>query len=82
MIIPLDMLGVGEWADVAEIAGSPGWVGRLAELGIREGSRLQVLQPGSPCVLQVDDCKLCIRPTDCSHILVYPVTRDAALRTV
>ncbi len=74
MLLPLDMLNAGECADVAEITGDPAWVGQLAELGIRQGCRLQVLQPGSPCLLQVADCKLCLRSGECSRILVRPVS--------
>ena len=48
MLMPLDMLRAGEWAEVAEVTGQPAWVGRLAELGIRQGCRVQVVQPGSP----------------------------------
>ena len=73
MIMPLDMLRVGEVAEVAEVAGDPSWVGRLAELGLRQGCRLTVLQPGSPCLLQVANCKLCLRSNDCSQILVRPI---------
>lgn len=73
MLVPLDLLQTGEWADVAEVSGDPSWVGRLAELGIRQGCRLQVLQPGSPCLLQVANCKLCVRGNDSAQILVRPV---------
>lgn len=73
MLLPLDLLNTGEWADVAEISGEPAMVGRLAELGLRQGCRLQVLQPGSPCLLQIDQCKLCLRGNDCTQILVRPV---------
>ena len=41
---------LGEWGEVATVSGDAGWVHRLAELGVREGCRLQVVQPGSPCV--------------------------------
>ena len=74
MLLPLDMVAAGEWAEIAEVTGDPAWVGRLAELGIRQGCRLQVLQPGSPCLLQVADCKLCLRGDDCTQILVRPVS--------
>ena len=73
MLLPLDMLAAGEVADVADVYGDPSWVGRLAELGIREGCRLQVLQPGSPCLLDVSGCRLCLRGGDSSQILVRPV---------
>ena len=74
MLLPLDMLNAGECADVAEVTGDPSWVGRLAELGIRQGCRLQVLQPGSPCLLQVAECRLCLRGGECSRIYVRPVS--------
>jgi Fe2+ transport system protein FeoA len=74
MLVPLELLQAGEHAEVAEVSGEPGWVGRLAELGIRQGCRLQVLQPGSPCLLQVADCKLCLRGAECTLILVRPVS--------
>jgi Fe2+ transport system protein FeoA len=74
MLLPLDMLAAGEVADVADVCGDPSWVGRLAELGIREGCRLQVLQPGSPCLLDIAGCRLCLRGCDGSQILVRPVS--------
>lgn len=74
IVIPLDMLTTGEMAQVAEVGGSPAWVGRLAELGLREGCKLEVLQQGSTCLLRVEGCRLCLRPTDCSSILVQPLT--------
>jgi ferrous iron transport protein A len=72
-MIPLDMLKPGEWAEVAEVSGDHAWVRRLAELGLREGCRLQVVQAGSPCLLQVSNCKLCLRGCESSQILVSPV---------
>lgn len=72
-MLPLDLLRTGEWADVTEVKGEPGWIGRLAELGIRTGCRVCVLQPGSPCVLQVDGCRLCLRGDVATQILVQPV---------
>jgi Fe2+ transport system protein FeoA len=73
MIMPLDMLRAGEWAEVEEVTGQPAWVGRLAELGIRQGCRLQVVQPGTTSLLSVSGCKLCLRPGECSQLLVRPV---------
>jgi Fe2+ transport system protein FeoA len=72
MLLPLDMLNAGEWAEVAEVTGTPCWVGRLAELGIRQGCRLRVVQPGSTCLLDVAGCKLGLRGCECSQILVRP----------
>ena len=55
------------------VSGDAAWVGRLSELGVRQGCRLQVLQPGSPCLLQVAGCKLCVRGDDLAQIYVHPV---------
>ncbi|MFM8270950.1 MAG: ferrous iron transport protein A [Gemmata sp.] len=73
MLMPLDMMRAGEWAEVEEVTGQAEWVGRLAELGIRQGSRVQVMQPGTPCLLKVAGCKLCLRGGECAQILVRPV---------
>jgi len=73
VLLPLDCLRAGEWADVAEVEGDPGWIGRMAELGIRAGCRLQMVQSGSPCLLNVSGCRLCLRGDAASQILVRPV---------
>ena len=73
MLLPLEMLGLGECAVVEDVQGEPCWVGRMAELGLRHGCRLQVLQPGSPCMLQVGGCRLCLRGEDAMRIFVRPV---------
>lgn len=73
MMIPLDMLRSGERAQVVEVTGDAAWVCRLAEMGLREGCHLTVLQPGSPCLLKVADCRLCLRGADTSGIFVRPV---------
>jgi ferrous iron transport protein A len=72
-LLPLEMLGTGEWADVAEVSGEACWVGRMAEMGIQIGSRLCILQAGSPCLLQVGESRLCLRGTCAMQILVKPV---------
>jgi len=72
-LLPLDLLHHGDWADVAEVTGEPGCVGRLAELGVRAGSRVQVLQPGSPCLLRVGGARLSLRGDWALRILVRPV---------
>jgi ferrous iron transport protein A len=70
VLLPLDCLPSGEWAEVAEVMGEPRWVGRLAELGLRTGSLVKVLQPGSPCLLEVGGCRLSLRIDGTFQILV------------
>jgi Fe2+ transport system protein FeoA len=72
-LLPLDLLQSGQWADVAEVLGEPAWVGRMAELGVRTGCRLCMLQPGSPCLLQVGGCRLSLRADGITQILVRPL---------
>ena len=72
-LLPLDCLQPGEWGDVAEVSGEPGWVCRMAELGLRTGCRIQLVQGGSPCLLQVSGCRLCLRSDAASQILVRPL---------
>ena len=76
-LVPLESLQAGEWADVEDVSGEPSWVCRMAELGVRAGCRLQVLQPGSPCLLQVGGCRLCLRGACLMQILVRPVAATA-----
>jgi ferrous iron transport protein A len=72
-LMPLEHLHAGEWADVADVTGEPGWVTRLAEMGVRIGCRLLVLQPGSPCLLQIGESRLSLRGGLATQILVRPV---------
>lgn len=72
-LVPVEYLNPGEWADVAEVHGEPSWVCRMAELGVRTGCRLQVLRPGTPCLLNLDGCRLCLRMEDAMQVLVRPV---------
>jgi ferrous iron transport protein A len=73
-LLPLELVESGEWADIADIQGEPAWVGRMAELGVRVGSRLRVLQAGSPCLLQVGGSRLSLRSDLALHILVRPLS--------
>lgn len=77
MLMPLEMLYPGEWADVATVSGEPSWVGRMAELGVREGCRVQVLQPGSPCMVRVGNARLSLRASLNMQILVRPLSPAA-----
>jgi ferrous iron transport protein A len=75
MLLPLELLGLGEWGDIAEVTGEPAFVGRMAELGLRSGSRLQVLRPGSPCLLRVGGSRLSLRTDLAAQILVRPLSQ-------
>jgi ferrous iron transport protein A len=72
-LLPLELLSDGQWADVAEVSGEPHWIRRLAELGVAIGSRLRVLQPGSPCIVQVGQARLSLRGEESLQVLVRPI---------
>jgi Fe2+ transport system protein FeoA len=72
-LLPLELLRAGEWADVADVSGDPGWIGRMAELGVRIGCRLRMLQNGCPCLFQVGGSRLSLRHESAMQILVRPV---------
>jgi ferrous iron transport protein A len=72
-LLPLEFLHAGDWADVADVTGEPGWVSRLAEMGVRIGCRLYVLQPGCPCLVQVGESRLSLRCEWAAQILVRPI---------
>lgn len=77
MLMSLDMLRAGETAEIADVSGDSAWVCRLAEMGVREGCRICVLQPGSPCLLEVGGSRLGLRHADSSQILVRPISAPA-----
>lgn len=80
-MLPLELLQAGEWAQVAEVLGDSQCVTRLAELGLRAGARIQMLQPGSPCLIRIEGARLGLRPECAQHILVVPaaaMTPEAA----
>ncbi len=76
--LPLEFVRAGEWADITEVTGEPTWVGRMAELGLRAGSRVQILQGGSPCLVKVNGSRLCLRGEQAMQILVHVVAPDPA----
>ena len=72
-LLPLEWLRSGECGEVADVTGEPAWVGRMAELGVRPGTRLRVLQQGQPCLLQVGGARLSLRADCVMQIYVRPV---------
>ena len=73
LLLPLELLRPGEWGEVAEVHGDATWVCRMAEMGVRAGSRLQMLRGGCPCLFQVAGARLSLRGDDIMRILVRPL---------
>ena len=47
-------------------------VHRLEELGLRAGVAIEMLEPGTPCIIRVADQKLCFRDADLFNVIVRP----------
>jgi Fe2+ transport system protein FeoA len=77
MWVPLELLSAGEWAEIGEVSGDAACVARLGELGLRPGARVQMIQPGSPCLVRLDGVRLALRPDCADHVLVEPVPAGA-----
>ena len=69
-LIPLGSLRAGQRALVEQVLGQAYQVHRLEELGIRGGASIEMLQPGSPCIVQLAGNKLCFRGGETMSILV------------
>jgi Fe2+ transport system protein FeoA len=72
-LLPLELVESGDWAEVQEVTGESVWVSRMAEMGVRTGSRLQVVRQGRPCLLQVGGSRLSLRSDAGTQILVRPL---------
>ena len=69
-LIPLGSLRAGPRALVEQVLGQADHVHRLEELGIRGGASVEMLQAGSPCIVQLAGNKLCFRGGETMSILV------------
>ena len=72
-LLPLNMLTLGQKALIRQIIGQTSAVQRLTELGFTSGAEIQVLQHGSPCIVRLEESKLCFRDTEALNVLVQVV---------
>jgi ferrous iron transport protein A len=71
-LLPLAQLRAGDRAAVDCVLGPPDEVHRLEELGLRVGTPVEMVQPGSPCIVRLAGHKLCIRADELLSVLVRP----------
>jgi Fe2+ transport system protein FeoA len=69
-LIPLNLAPAGASVRVAQLLGAPEETRRLEELGLRQGTVLEVIQSGSPCIVRLSEHKLCFRQGETFHVLV------------
>jgi ferrous iron transport protein A len=69
-VMPLSLLAAGQIAEILDVAGTEAHARRLGELGFRQGACVQMVRRGSPCIVRLENSRLCFRECEMSHILV------------
>ena len=64
-MLPLGTLGKRERARICNLDGPDLSVHRLREVGIREGAMVEMIRPGAPCVVRIDNRSMSLRCVDC-----------------
>ena len=54
------------------VLGQPAEVHRLEEIGLRGGTNVQMIRPGSPCIIRLDGNRLCLRADELVSVMVRP----------
>ena len=80
-MLPLECLQCNEKAEVADVVGDPNWVARMADLGLQNGAQLRMVAPGSPCLFELGQCRLCLRTDPSNCIYVRPLDESARVAT-
>jgi Fe2+ transport system protein FeoA len=70
-MIPLRALPAGQTGRVGEVLGDPRHVHRLHELGLCQGSTVEMVQSGAPCIIRMSGNKLCFRDNGDVNVLVH-----------
>lgn len=73
--MPLEMLRAGELATVCDIDGNEQWVARLDEMGLRAGTEIRMIRPGSPCIVAFENHRLSLRGEECGSVMVQVLSR-------
>lgn len=71
-LLPLQFASAGSIVQVRHVGGSAQAVHRLHEMGLREGVAMQIVQAGTPCIVQLTGHKLAVRNEDGVMVLVSP----------
>jgi ferrous iron transport protein A len=72
-LLPISMLRSGELGEVQTVMGTADLVRHLAEIGLRAGTRLEMIRPGTTCILRIDGAKLCVRGDELLQVMVTPL---------
>ncbi len=70
---PLCELSAGQAGRIVRIHGKAEHVHRLAEFGLRPGVTVRMFRPGTPCIFQLGESKVCFRQDKQLQVFVEPV---------
>ena len=69
-VIPLSQLPTGHEGCIGEVHGACDLVHRLREIGLYDGARVQMIRPGSPCIIRLQGQRLGLRTDECACVMV------------
>ncbi len=72
-LMPLSALRAGAQGQIHSIMGNTELVRHLAEIGLRCGTHLEMVRPGTTCILRIDGAKLCVRGDELLRVMVSPL---------
>lgn len=73
-ILPIHILRSNERARVVDLFGDSSTLHRLDEMGLNVGSEIQMVRPGSPCIIAMAGKRLSLRLEEGTDILVEVVS--------
>jgi Fe2+ transport system protein FeoA len=73
LLTPHTALQAGDFGEIHSVVGAPELVRHLAELGLRQGSHLEMIQQGATCILRINGTKLCVRGDELLRVMVTPL---------
>ena len=69
-VVPLSSVCTGTVAEIDEICGRNSLVERLHEMGFCQGSRVQMVRQGRPCIVKLCGSKICFRDNEATCVMV------------
>ena len=69
-LVPLSYLRAGEAGCICGVLGTCDVVHRLREMGLYDGAQIQMVRPGSPCIIRLHGQRLGFRMDDCACVMV------------
>lgn len=72
--VPFESLAENQRGRVVDVEGPDGWKHRLEEIGVREGTIVQLIKRGNPCILGIGNHRLSFRPDPGVMLLVEPMS--------